>query len=275
MRKQLLILGIVCVSGQVDAQSFVSFGGGSYFQDFDGFTPTGSSNFLTSTGNDLSALTGVSASMVGWHALKEIASGTPNIQQNNGLNSTGTVYSYGTNGASDRALGSVASNASGMIDFGVRLRNTSGRTLGGSLALRFDGEQWRNGGNTSPQTLAFSFKKQSAAAWNVLDLMSGSGFTPASAFDFTSPTVGASSGALDGNLAANRVANINGIIALGSDWAPGEEVILRWTDLNDAGGDHGLAIDNFSAVSVPEPASAALLTIYAIAVFARRKGRNS
>lgn len=80
---------------------------------------------------------------------------------NNGSGATGTFVSNGTTGSSDRALGGLGSRgtyfgspASG-ADAGwiaLALTNLSGAAIT-SLTLSFHGEQWRNGGNTSPQTM--------------------------------------------------------------------------------------------------------------------------
>jgi hypothetical protein len=57
---------------------------------------------------------------------------------------------------------------------------------------------------------------------------------------------------LRNNAFANRVAaitfSINNIV-----WLPGQQVVLSWTDVIDTANDHGLAIDNFNFVAVPEP----------------------
>jgi hypothetical protein len=69
-------------------------------------------------------------------------------------------------------------------------------------------------------------------------------WTSASALDFTTPTVGATAAALDGNIAPNRT-GISAAIA-GAVVAPGQELFLRWLDLNDAGNDHGVALDDMT-----------------------------
>ncbi|MCZ8077535.1 MAG: FxDxF family PEP-CTERM protein, partial [Paucibacter sp.] len=45
-------------------------------------------------------------------------------------------------------------------------------------------------------------------------------------------------------------------------WAAGETLWVRWVEKNDAGNDHGLAIDNLSiqtVSAVPEPGTYAML----------------
>jgi predicted extracellular nuclease len=158
-----------------------------------------------------------------------------------GTNNTGGVHSYGTGTNTERALGSVGSNTTGDIFFGFRLTNSTGNTIT-SLDVSYVGEQWRNGGNTSAQQLDFQYRV--ATPGTVTDIN-----TPSSAWidfdtlDFVSPVVGATAAALDGNAAANRTAK-SGTISLSAP--AGQEIWLRWKDTNDAGNDHGLAIDDLT-----------------------------
>jgi hypothetical protein len=63
--------------------------------------------------------------------------------------------------------------------------------------------------------------------------------------NFTSPITGGTPGALDGNLAANRVSRSASITGL--TIPDGSEVMLRWSDPDHPGvNDHGLAIDELS-----------------------------
>ncbi|MGC3956478.1 MAG: hypothetical protein QM813_00420 [Verrucomicrobiota bacterium] len=94
--------------------------------------------------------------------------------------------------------------------------------------------------------------------------------------DFNSPNVGTTAAALDGNLAANQVSFAN-IVLPGVTLNPGQEIFLRWLDIDDGGNDHGLAIDNFSVsftTAVPEPAAATLLGLAALGVIMRARNRN-
>ncbi len=54
----------------------------------------------------------------------------------------------------------------------------------------------------------------------------------------------ASDGQLNGNDPVSQ-ANVSATIG-GFDWAPGQRLVVRWADANEAGSDHGLAIDNFT-----------------------------
>jgi len=43
------------------------------------------------------------------------------------------------------------------------------------------------------------------------------------------------------------------------NWQVGQELFIRWQDLNDVGYGATLAIDNFTLTAVPAPGAAALL----------------
>ena len=158
-----------------------------------------------------------------------------------GTSNTGGVHSYGTGTNTERALGSVGSNTTGDIFFGFKLTNNTGNTVT-SLDVSYVGEQWRNGGNTAAQQLDFQYRVENAGV--VTDINTPApGWTDFNTLDFVSPVVGASAAALDGNAAANRTAKSDTISLTA---APGQEIWLRWKDTNDAGNDHGLAIDDLS-----------------------------
>ena len=55
-------------------------------------------------------------------------------------------------------------------------------------------------------------------------------------------------------------------------WQPGELLVLRWSDPNHAGNDHGLSIDNLSFSAVPGPGAGTLLGAGLI-LSARRRRR--
>ncbi len=159
-----------------------------------------------------------------------------------GTSNTGGIHSYGTTG--ERAFGSVGSNATGDIFYGFKLTNNTGTAIT-SLDISYTGEQWRNGGNTTAQQLDFQY--QVANSGTITDINTpGTGWIDFNSLDFVSPVTGATAAALDGNLAANRTSK-SGTITVSV--SPGQEVWLRWKDTNDAGNDHGLAVDDFSVTA--------------------------
>ncbi|HEX7275795.1 MAG TPA: hypothetical protein VF244_00330 [Acidimicrobiales bacterium] len=203
--------------------------GTAYTQDFNTLVASGSATWL----ND--------STILGWfHA--RTGNGT-SIAASNGGSATGSLYSFGTGTGPDRALGSVGSGniAVGTIYWGVRLYNGTGGAIG-SLDVAYTGEQWRNSG-AAAQAVPFSYLVGSPTVTGSLAEFQ----TPAvhvSALDFTSPVTGGSASALDGNLAANRTTK--SVTITGLNIPNGTEVMLRWTDNDHIGADHGLSVDDFS-----------------------------
>jgi predicted extracellular nuclease len=174
-----------------------------------------------------------------------------------GSSNTGALYSFGSAASSaERALGSVASGGTGTIFYGARFVNNTANTLS-SLTVSYTGEQWRTGGSatTTPsvaQTLDFQYQIGATG------LTTGT-WVDFNALDFTTPTFGTTTAsALDGNAAANRSllsATLNNL-----NLAPGQEIWLRWQDINDVNNDHGVAIDNLTVAAEGTIAAGVLVT---------------
>ncbi|MEH1938900.1 MAG: Calx-beta domain-containing protein [Nostoc sp.] len=196
------------------------------------FTGTYSQSFSTLASSGTSISWANDSTILGWYATRT------NYNVGSGSNSTGGLYSFGTTG--DRALGSVASGTTGTIYYGLRLQNNTGSSIT-QLQVGYTGEQWRNGGNTSPQQLKFSYQTGST----LTNLTTGT-WNSATSLDFTSPIANATAAALNGNQVANKVVITPITITLATPIANGEEIILRWEDIDDGGNDHGLAIDDVS-----------------------------
>lgn len=161
-----------------------------------------------------------------------------------GTSNTGGIHSHGTGTNTERALGSVGSNTTGDIFFGFNLTNNTGTTIT-SLDVSYIGEQWRNGGNTAAQQLDFQY--QVVTPGTITDAnMPTTGWIDFNGLDFVSPIVGATAAALDGNAAANRTAKSDTITVTVN---AGQEIWIRWKDTNDAGNDHGLAVDDLSVTA--------------------------
>lgn len=165
----------------------------------------------------------------------------------NGSSTTATGYSYGPLATSERALGSLG--GAHVANLGWRLINDTGQALT-QFTLAFRGEQWRNGGNGGGANLnRFEFGYRTTATPGS-DIDTGT-YTLVSALDFTAPQTSPGGFALNGNAAANRVersATVTGV-----NWQPGETLILRWRDFDEAGSDDGLALDDvlFFAPTTP------------------------
>lgn len=146
------------------------------------------------------------------------------------------VYSFGTDG--DRAFGSVTGSGS-TADIGIRIKNTSDDTIT-SVLVSYTGEQWYRGavpGNEDE--LRFSYS-------TITNSLTGSNFIREPELDFRSP-VTTGSGPMDGNAPANRTRISNSITGLSIP--PGENIWLKFADLNLTSGNDGLAIDDFSFIA--------------------------
>jgi uncharacterized protein len=173
--------------------------------------------------------------------------GTGNtVIANDGSSNAGNLYSYGTGTATDRALGSIGSSnaAVGNLFWGYRVQNNTGQAIT-SLNVSYVGEQWRNSASAA-QTVSFSYLVGLPTVTGSLAEFQSAGVSVPQ-LDFTSPITGGTAGALNGNLAANRVAITHTITGL--NIPNGTEVMLRWSDPDHTGADHGLAIDDFSVTA--------------------------
>ena len=213
----------------------------TYAQNFNALAATGESNLLP-TGFQI-AETGTSATVDG------------NYTAGTGSNNAGDVYSFGSAGSADRALGTLLSGSNTPL-FGFVFTNNLSAAIT-ALAFNFAGEQWRSVAGATDR-LDFQYRLGGGAvdtgSWtdfNTLDILS---------------RVNAATGAVDGNLAANR-AIYSGTIG-GLNIGVGQSFAFRFVDFDTSGADTGLALDDltFTATAgatsaVPEPASWALMLL--------------
>ncbi len=247
MKRLAGILAFATIAGVANADLIISTSGETLAQDFNTLASSGTGNSWV---ND--------STLGGWYALRQPDPGTDLSAYNAdaGGSTTGTLLSYGSASDGDRALGSLGSGgaywgspSSGTLGgyYGVRIMNSTGMTLT-QFTVTYDLEQWRNGGNANAQPLVVEWAVGPASWFDT--------FNAGASTD--SPVVGTTAGALDGNAAPNRVADVSFSPSL--TWANGTTLWIRFRELNDTGNDHGLAIDNFEFTAVvPEPATVGLL----------------
>ncbi|HOA75177.1 MAG TPA: PEP-CTERM sorting domain-containing protein [Phycisphaerae bacterium] len=193
------------------------------------------------------------------------ADGHQRFRIGRGNSGTGSMYSFGSSGSTDRALGCVSSSVIGQGRWGTRFVNNTGITLT-EFTLSYVGEQWRDGGaagGSAAQTIVFGY------SFDATDVGHGT-FINVPELNFTSPVFGAASGvALDGNAAANRT--LISFTVTGLEWLPGTELWIRWNDPDHDGNDHALAVDDLSFSAVPEPATLGLLGLAVAGLLIRRR----
>jgi len=234
----------------------ISYTGGSYTQNFDTLPASGT---FTLAGVGPFALDGApvgASGLAGWSFAKYAGTGANAVfLVGTGTSTTGGVYSFGAAANPERALGSLGSGGVASR-LGVALTNNTGATVT-QFTLSYTGEQWRRG-SAAANKLTFAY------ALGATDLNVGA-FTAVPALDFTAPNTTGSGLAIDGNAAGNRTA-ISALVT-GVAWAPGQTLVLRWSDVDDSGSDDGIAIDDLTfstaatllpAVAVTTPANGAV-----------------
>ena len=241
----LAIAGLAAVSASLHAQ--ISFTG-LYNQDFDS---------LGTTRHDLadSQSTALALGLAGWSAAR---TSSPTTNTDFGVDvwaasnaNTAGLYNFGsTSEATDRSLGSVSYNTT--YAFGARFTNSTGGEID-SLTISFDAEFWRTTASTIQSTaFHYGFIGGSINATNFLTATA----TSVSQLSVTAPS-SASSLVLDGNLSGNRASISYTLTNL--NWAPDQVLFIRWQDSDQSGHEAGIAIDNLSLSTVPEPSSFAAL----------------
>ncbi len=246
----MLTLAIIGLAATATAQVSLNALNVAQTQNFNTLVTSGSA-----TWSDNSTISG-------WYHART-GTGTT-IVANDGASNAGNLYSYGTSTNTERALGSVGSGnaAVGNLYYGVRLVNNTGATIT-SLNISYIGEQWRYSGTAAAQTVSFAYQ----VGTGLSSLTTGT-WTSVAALDFTSPIISGTTGALDGNAAANRVSITNTLAIV---LTPGQEIMLRWYDPDHSGSDHGLAIDDFSVT----PQGSAGPTTVAFATSSSSVGENA
>ena len=213
----LLAGGIVTAHGQFPQERLVSGANGKSLLPTPSVSITALGTPITQNFDSLASAGATvtwtdNTTLAGWYSQFALSAASPTTYAaDTGSSAAGGIYSFGiagTHPVTDRALGSISSNGTGTIYNALKLSNDTGSTIG-SLSISYNGEQWRNGGNTNAQTLSFQY--QVANAGTITDANAPStGWISFSALDFVSPITGATAGALDGNAAANRTAKVCG-----------------------------------------------------------------
>ncbi|RFC54239.1 T9SS type A sorting domain-containing protein [Brumimicrobium aurantiacum] len=234
MRKILLFIGAI-TSFYGSAQIDVNQTNHVYTQDFNGLASTG-------TTNNYSTLPS------GWVALETGSNADDIYRASDGYYSGGDLYSLGTIGSTERALGSVGSGSNPQVYFACQFVNQTTTTIN-SVEINFNGELWRVGNptrSTGPDTLRFSY------GINPTSIDNNAAFTYESSMFFVSPaapTATANTEA-DGNLAANQT-SLSGVLNI--NLAPQDTLWLRWRDDNSSSYDDALGVDDLTVEFSAQP----------------------
>ncbi|MCS6874174.1 MAG: carboxypeptidase-like regulatory domain-containing protein [Acidobacteriota bacterium] len=222
MRKAFLTFLILsCVCWLAKAQTTFSLTTSPYTQNFDGLSNTGANNTWTNGGAP------PQSPGAGWQSNRITYSA------NNGSSNAGNLYSYGSTGSTERALGSLASSSTGTIIFGVCFTNNTGFSIY-NPTISYYGEQWRR---TAANNDVLLFEYQVG----VNSVTASSGWTVVPQLNFTPPQAGSDS-AIDGNQPENRTLLSQ---TINISIPPNTNFCFRWSDENSTGNDKGMAIDDF------------------------------
>jgi endonuclease I len=217
----LRALGALGLLFPVASFAQVSITGAPATQNFDSLANTGTTNTTLPAG---------------WFLSEPGSNGQYIASNGSGVGLSGSVYSFGSTGSGERALGSIASGTTAPT-IGAQLRNDTGSTLS-TLRVAFTMEQWKLGTPGAADRLTFAYSTDATS------LTTGT-WTPVSALDAVSKvTIGTVDTALDGNAAANRTAVTFDIASLSV--ASNATIWIRWSDINDANVDDGIGIDDVS-----------------------------
>jgi hypothetical protein len=237
MNKSLLGILILFLLFTFKKESFSQINisnSGNYSQNFNSLLSTGSVNDFIDN-----------STIPSWYSQR---TGT-NISYaaSDGGSLTGNLYSYGTTGSNERAIGSIGSNntaSGGNFAHGIQFHNTSNLPAS-HFTFSYTLEQWRKSNVTEPQTITFWYKK-STSPITLLNPGINSTWTSYTLLNATSPiNDGLSATALNGNLAQNQV-TLSNVLIEGLEVLPGEYIMFKWDDIDHPGADHGLAIDDVS-----------------------------
>lgn len=237
----LLLLLFLVADSTVYAQSgspvIYSEKNAVYLQNFNEL-PNGGSFTLNGKGPHLFAQSPfLIPGLSGWEFMHKSGTGTNAVfMQGTGTATSSGMYSVGTSGSTDRALGSLAAGT-GVYAFGILLTNQTGGRLN-KISGSFSAEQWRKGGSGNRNTW---MGKYATGTMNSIDQPNLLNHT---SMNFSSIQFTTGAGSLNGNSPENFT-NIQFTIT-GIDWKNGEQLLLRWEDVDENGSDDLVAIDNFS-----------------------------
>ncbi|MCK9403788.1 MAG: T9SS type A sorting domain-containing protein [Chitinophagaceae bacterium] len=210
--------------------------GSVYTQHFDGLPATGSFALTGKGPFNVSTAPINGTDMVGWQFLMTAGTGTnASFAVSTGSSTGNGVYSFGSSVSADRALGTLASG-SGLYAIGVVITNNTGGLLN-RFTINFTAEQWRKGGSTNKNNWNFRYKTGNILSIDQTDLSNNAHL------NFSSVINTSQASSLNGNLPENQLSISYSVDSV--YWQPGEQLLLRWDDIDESGNDDASGIDNF------------------------------
>ncbi len=216
----ILFAGMIGIAQPARAAGSISLTLAAYIQNFDTLVGSGPSSTVPN----------------GWDFAESGTSANTTYAAGTGSNNAGNTYSFGAATSGERAFGTLQSSSL-IPTIGASFTNNTVATIT-DLAIAYTGEQWRLGAAGRADRLDFQIST------NATSLTTGT-WVDQNSLDFSSPKTITPTGALDGNLAANRIA-ISATITTSLNIPNGATFWIRWADFNAFDSDDGLAVDEFS-----------------------------
>ncbi|MCH2235257.1 MAG: hypothetical protein MK078_13485 [Crocinitomicaceae bacterium] len=151
----------------------------------------------------------------------------------------------------------------------MRLRNTSGADID-FLLVEFDWFQFsiaEDDGNFN--TIDFSYKQAAT-----ITTVTGGGWTDFDALDFTMTTSGGCAGVCSSQISGSCTITGSNSACINVNIPAGEEIMLRWSDPNDAANDPHMGIDNVGIGIGTDVTCAFILPIKLLNFTAEKKERS-
>jgi len=178
------------------------------------------------------ANTGTSSSLpVGWRILETGANANNTYTAGTGVSSAGDSYSFGLANSSLRTLGAIQSGSL-TPSFGAKFLNNTNASIN-SLTVTYVGETWRVGAANRTDKIDFQYST------NATDLATGT-WIDVDSLDYQNiPQASTSNGSVIHSSSKN-------FTIFGLNIPAGSYFFIRWVDVDIAGSDDGVGINNFS-----------------------------
>ncbi len=212
-------------------------------QSFNTLPATGSTSLIGKGPFSLADSPLLLTGLQGWFIRQMAGSqSNTNFSTSTGSSTGSGVYSFGSSGNINRALGTLASGT-GIYGFGIILKNESGIILN-RLTIQFLASQWRKGGSGNINSWKCGFIQSDSSNLNLdsIKLLPN--------LNLSSIHTSSGSATLNGQLPANQNLITNTISDI--RWLPGQLLVFQWSDTDETGSDDAMAIDDFSFKATQE-----------------------